>query len=197
VDDYGIMSIFSKISKSKQAAREAKGKAIEKEQKEEAVVKVPYKHVPTHAAVDALSGAPSTWKAHDRIKIREHHKRRSQMAISRTGSALSTVSFLNNSTVPGPSNQEQNQLPRSSSYSGVSPAWFDQREQSAYLGDAPQKRYKTSRGHSHHDSGIGQSIGRSPLASNLQSEGKYSSFGIKFTGVSIDSIRCFSGSQFW
>ncbi|TVY13774.1 hypothetical protein LARI1_G008535 [Lachnellula arida] len=85
------MSVFSKISLSRKAAKDHKAKVAEKEQD----VKAPYKHVPTHAAVDALNGAPSTFKIDDRSKIQEqHHKRRSQMA-SRTTSALSiaTISY--------------------------------------------------------------------------------------------------------
>jgi len=167
------MSIFSKIKNSKNAAKKHKEKAAEKEAVEEVVaVKAPYKHIPTHAAVDALSGAPSTWKADDRSKIREHHKRRSQMVISRTGSSLSTVSHMNAAAGPGNSDQQQQQqFPRSNSYNSYNPTWFERGDQSSYGNEQPaQKRYKSSRGHSYHDSGIGPSIGPSPLASNLQSE---------------------------
>ncbi len=134
-------------------------------QKEEAVAKTPYKHVPTHAAVDALSGAPSTWKVDDRSKIREHHKRRSQMVISRTGSTLSNVSYMN--AAAGPSSMPP--LPRNSSYSSYNPTWFDRGGDVYYANE--QKRKRPSRNHSYHDSGIGPS----PLASNLQSEGTSSS----------------------
>jgi len=134
-------------------------------QKEEAVAKTPYKHVPTHAAVDALSGAPSTWKVDDRSKIREHHKRRSQMVISRTGSSLSNVSYMN--AAAGPSSMPP--LPRNSSYSSYNPTWFDRGGDVYYANE--QKRQRPSRNHSYHDSGIGPS----PLASNLQSEGTSSS----------------------
>jgi hypothetical protein len=123
---------------------------------------MPYKHVPTHAAVDALSGAPSSWKHEDRPKIKEHHKRRSQMVISRTGSSLSTVSYMN--AAAGPSSIPP--LPRNSSYNSYNPTWFDRGD---YSNESthPQKRQKPSKGHSYHDSGIGPS----PLVSNLQSEG--------------------------
>jgi hypothetical protein len=158
------MSVFSKIMMSRKAAKEAKDHKTVVKQKEEAVAKVPYKHVPTHAAVDALSGAPSTWKVDDRSKIKEHHKRRSQMVISRTGSSLSNVSYMN--AAAGPSSIPQ--LPRNSSYNSYNPTWFD-RSGDIYNAseNTHQKRQKRSRGHSYHDSGIGPS----PLASNLQSEG--------------------------
>jgi hypothetical protein len=158
------MSVFSKIMMSRKAAKEAKDHKTVAKQKEEAVAKVPYKHVPTHAAVDALSGAPSTWKVDDRSKIKEHHKRRSQMVISRTGSSLSNVSYMN--AAAGPSSIPQ--LPRNSSYNSYNPTWFDRGGDIYYASEnTHQKRQKRSRGHSYHDSGIGPS----PLASNLQSEG--------------------------
>lgn len=162
------MSIFSKIKESRKAAKTHKEKIAAKE----VDVTVPYKHVPTHAAVDALSGAPSTWKADDRSKIKEHHKRRSQMAISRTASSLSTVSYLN--PAAGSSSQAP-PMPRNSSYSSYNPTWNERGDQSLYPTEAPtQKRYKVSRGqstgsvtgHHYHDSGIGPS----PLASNYHSE---------------------------
>lgn len=159
------MSVFSKLRLSKKAAKEHKAKTAEKQKAdqlaEEAVAKVPYKHIPTHAAVDALSGAPSTWKAEDRPKIKDHHQRRSQMAISRTGSYLSTVSYAG--SVAGPSNTPP--LPRNSSYSSYNPTWFDRTGDIQGYIEPPQKKYR--RGHSYHDSGIGPS----PLASNVHSEG--------------------------
>jgi len=152
---------------SRKAAKQHKEKAAEKVISE--VVKTPYKHVPSHAAVDALSGAPSSWKQEDRPKIAAHHKRRSQMVISRTGSSLSTMSYAN--ATAGPSSQAP-PLPRNSSYGSYNPAWFDKSDQTYYLDQQPgQKRYRPSRGHSYNDSGIGASVGPSPLASNTQTEG--------------------------
>lgn len=62
---------------------------------------MPYKHVPKHAAIDALSSGPSSCKEFDRAKIIEQHRRRSAMAASsasmktapRLGSSLSVVSY--------------------------------------------------------------------------------------------------------
>ncbi|KAF8862583.1 hypothetical protein BDZ45DRAFT_191435 [Acephala macrosclerotiorum] len=155
------MSVFSKIARSRKAAKEHKNKVAEKEKGPEQAAKVPYKHIPTHAAVDALSGAPSTWKAEDRPKIREHHQRRSQMVISRTGSSLSHMSYaVSSSNIPP--------LPRNSSYNSYNPTWLDRGGDVYYSHN--QGRQKPPRSHSYHDSGIGPSIGRSPLASHQQSE---------------------------
>ncbi|RDL31425.1 Uncharacterized protein BP5553_09634 [Venustampulla echinocandica] len=156
------MSVFSKIRQSRAAAKQHKAKA--KEPTED--VKVPYKHVPKHAAVDALSGAPSTWKHEDKGKIRQHHQRRSQMG-SRTTSMISTASYF--TATAGPSSAAP-PLPRNNSYtySSYSPAWLD-RGGDYHNAEPTRKRYK-SRGHSYNDSGIGASIGPSPLASNMHSE---------------------------
>lgn len=156
------MSIFSKLKASKKAAKEHKLAAKEKDPNE--VTKIPYKHIPSHAAVDALSGAPSSWTRDDRSKIKEHHQRRSQMVISRTGSQLSTTSYMN--AAAGPSSQAP-PLPRNSSYSSYNPTWYDRSGDLYHEKDSRQARYKPQRGHSYHDSGIGPS----PLASNVQSEG--------------------------
>lgn len=161
----------------REGRKEIKEREKKKKEVEENAGKIPYKHIPTHAAVDALSGAPSTWKVDDRMKIKEHHKRRSQLVISRTGSSLSQSQWAS-----GPSSQAP-PMPRNSSYSTYngsnSAAWFDRGEQVFYSSEAPaQKRYKMARGqstgsmagsingHQYHDSGIGPS----PLASNAQSE---------------------------
>ena len=76
------MSIFSKIKSSKQAAQ--KHKAV-KASTPEVQAPAPYRHVPTHAAVDALSGAPAGWKAEDRPAIQEANRKR----MSRSESNLS------------------------------------------------------------------------------------------------------------
>jgi len=89
------------------------------------------------------------------------------MVISRTGSSLSTTSYMNSAA--GPSSHAP-PLPRNSSYSSYNPTWYD-RSGDVYYSNEPAKRNKASRGHSYHDSGIGPSIGPSPLGSNLQSEG--------------------------
>ncbi|MCJ1379238.1 hypothetical protein MMC17_002338 [Xylographa soralifera] len=85
------MSIFSKFSRAKRAAEKHKSLKAAKEEPKEAP---PYKHIPTHAAVDALSGAPSSWQHEDREAIKfQNDKRRSQMI--RTPSHLSNATSIN------------------------------------------------------------------------------------------------------
>lgn len=154
------MSIFSKLKLSKKAAKDHKQKLSQQINSED-IPKVPYKHVPTHAAVDALTGAPSSWKHEDRPKILEHHKRRSMMTISRTGSALSTRTDHHTPAVPS--------LLRNSSYNSYNPTWNDRGDYS-YLNEPYQKRKRVSRNHSFIDSGIGPS----PLASSAASKRRHS-----------------------
>ena len=81
------MSIFSKIKGAKKAAdkhKQAKSTEIPVEIKD---TPVPYRHIPTHAAVDALTGAPASWREEDRAAIKHQHKRRSMM--TRNSSTLS------------------------------------------------------------------------------------------------------------
>jgi len=162
------MSIFQKLSQSRKAAKEHKSKIAEKD--ESAAKPVKYRHVPTHAAVDALNNAPSTWKISDRPKIREQHKRRSMMALSRTGSAQGALSAMNGES----STDSAQPLPRINSYGSHNAAWFDRpgghsSRPPSCLGEPAQKRHKPSRAQSFHESGIG----RSPLSNSAsQSEGR-------------------------
>ncbi|TPX13133.1 uncharacterized protein E0L32_006559 [Thyridium curvatum] len=129
------MSVFSLIRRGRQAAKEHKDKQAEKDKK--AAEKPPYKHVPTHAAVDALNGAPQTWRADDRPRIIEQHKRRSAMTASglgmhvagsmtpvhsgmmpRVNSSLSHVSY------PSVYANPMVKVPRAYSYSSM-PGWSD------------------------------------------------------------------------
>lgn len=75
------MSIFSKIKDAKQAAdRHNASEAVARNAPVETkATTIPYRHIPTHAAVDAFSGAPSSWKEEDRSAIRAQNKRRTMM----------------------------------------------------------------------------------------------------------------------
>ncbi|KAL6797691.1 hypothetical protein GGI42DRAFT_355721 [Trichoderma sp. SZMC 28013] len=118
------MSIFSRMRKSRQQAKEHNAKLAEQEKKE--IEKTPYKHVPTHAATDAIASAPPSWREDDRQKIQEQNRRRSAMAASghhmnmpgapRVGSSLSHVSYPTDKSVT-----PMVRLPRAYSYTGVSP----------------------------------------------------------------------------
>lgn len=169
------MSVFSKIKLSRKAAKEHSAKRAEKENVEANAV--PYKHTPTHAAIDALSGAPSSWRYNDRSKIRASNGKRRDTRFSRTGSSLSTVSYATGyGSGMGPkaesgSNSQAPTLPRASSYSSYNAIWFDRGNEVYYLNsDQARGKPKPSRGHSYNDSGVGPSVGPSPLASNIQSE---------------------------
>ncbi|KAL8936240.1 MAG: hypothetical protein Q9216_005039 [Gyalolechia sp. 2 TL-2023] len=134
------MSIFAKIKGAKKAAnqhKQAKASEVPVEKKD---VPVPYRHVPTHAAVDALTGAPSSWREEDRVAIKHQHKRRSIM--TRNSSALSGTLYPS-SSYTGSDFSSYGMMPAASS-SRPSPARLDTR--------------RSYQGPSHYH--------RSPLASN-------------------------------
>ena len=134
------MSIFSKIRGAKKAAAKHKGAKTQNNGTEKPDKPVPYRHVPTHAAIDALSGAPSSWKAQDKSAIKAQYKRRS--AMSRNSSSLSTVTMMQ----------------QGSNYQG--PDWTSNRLETrkSHYGYQGYQGYQNQQP----DSGIG----RSPLASN-------------------------------
>lgn len=139
------MSIFSKIKGAKKAADQHKEV---KPQSSEAPKKVAYKHVPTHAAIDALSGAPSSWKEEDRAAIRIQNHRR----ISRNNSDLSFATSINTS------------INRNASYNSSD----------APSSQASRPRMQTRRSHLGFQGYDGYSnhrpnLGKSPLASNRMS----------------------------
>ncbi|KAI1809331.1 hypothetical protein GGS20DRAFT_580790 [Poronia punctata] len=116
------MSVFSVLKRGREQAKERK--AVEKAKEESG--KLPYRHIPTHAAADALATAPASWKYDDRPKIREQNRRRTAMAASgmgnsgrlpSVGSSLAYVSYPSahaNPVVP---------LPRHYSYSSIPSSW--------------------------------------------------------------------------
>ncbi|GAW16065.1 hypothetical protein ANO14919_054880 [Xylariales sp. No.14919] len=117
------MSVFSIIKRGRAQAKEHSAKQADKDKSE--AVKLPYKHVPTHAATDAIATAPSSWKQDDRSKIREQNRRRSAMmangmshgGLPRVGSSLANVSYPSvyaNPVVP---------LPKNYSYSSIPSSW--------------------------------------------------------------------------
>ena len=137
------MSVFGMIRKGRQAAKEHKAKEAEKEKKEQVQVKAPYKHVPRHAAIDAMAGGPASYREADRQKIQEQNRRRSaltasgyqmpsgmstpvHLSMTRVNSTLSNVSFPSGYASPVV------QMPRSYSYGGVSPGWSHQGGEMAY-----------------------------------------------------------------
>lgn len=127
------MSVFSIVKKGRQQAKERDAEAAQKGKAEP--VKQPYKHVPTHAAIDAMSGSPSSWKHEDRPKIMAQNRRRSAIAAStirtsglpRVGSSLSHVSYpdvYNTPVVP---------LPKNYSFSSMPATWRSSDSQTDYF----------------------------------------------------------------
>ncbi|KAK4204174.1 hypothetical protein QBC40DRAFT_3507 [Triangularia verruculosa] len=115
------MSMFSFVKKGRQAAKEHKAEKAEKAKKE--AEKAPYKHIPKHAAIDAVSSGPAGWRTEDRQKIVDQNKRRSAMTTSgmnmtgqpRIHSSLSHVSF--------PAAFASPVVPRTYSYSSMPAGW--------------------------------------------------------------------------
>ncbi|KAM0321716.1 hypothetical protein ACHAQA_009955 [Verticillium albo-atrum] len=120
------MSIFSNLKKSRQSAKEHNKKEADKAKEGEK--KAPYRHVPTHAATDALAAAPSSWKQDDRPKILEQNRRRSAMAATGLGTKMPgpgglprVASSLSHVTYPSVHANPMRHLPRAYSYNGVPP----------------------------------------------------------------------------
>lgn len=73
------MSIFALIRKGRQQAKDSKKQPPKPEVQP---VKVPYRHIPTHAAIDAVAGAPAACRAEDRPRIVAENRRRSLMMMA-------------------------------------------------------------------------------------------------------------------
>ncbi|KAF7937974.1 uncharacterized protein EAE97_007770 [Botrytis byssoidea] len=112
------MPILSRLKRTKKAIEENKAKVTadeeEKKKDEQETAKASYKHVPSHASVDALFSAPPTWKHEDRPKILEHNRRRSQRTVSRTHSTFSSANATPDGTPA---------MTRATSYDGYNPTW--------------------------------------------------------------------------
>ncbi|KAK0715847.1 hypothetical protein B0H67DRAFT_645538 [Lasiosphaeris hirsuta] len=92
------MSVFSMIQRSRQAAKERRTKQAESKKEED---KTPYRHVPKHAAIDALSGGPASFRDGDRPAILEQNQRRSMMTASGVGmSNMSSMSSMSGMLTP-------------------------------------------------------------------------------------------------
>lgn len=87
----GLFSRFKMLSKT-----DKKDKQLSTAKKRESVNtgKAKYHHTPTHAAVDALNGAPPCWRKIDELRVREINARRSQIMIFGRDNAM--AEFLRN-----------------------------------------------------------------------------------------------------
>ncbi|EGS21422.1 uncharacterized protein CTHT_0032800 [Thermochaetoides thermophila DSM 1495] len=134
------MSLFDKIKRSLEAAKKHQAQQAEKQNKESTAP--PYKHVPTHAASDALLGGPPTWREMDRPKIVEANKRRSVLTANGIGmSGIYTPvhagmprvsSNLSHVSYPSAYANPVVHLPRNYSYSSIPPAWSYQNREMHY-----------------------------------------------------------------
>lgn len=119
------MSIFSHIRRSRQQAKDHNAKVAKQQEKEDD--NIPYRHVPTHAATDAIASAPPSMREADRPKIKEQNRRRSALVAAQGlnvnlsqshrvgGSSLSHVSFPSGEATP-----VVPRMPRAYSYNGYS-----------------------------------------------------------------------------
>lgn len=136
------MSMFTVFQKGRQAAKEHQAKQAEQKKKEEQK-NTPYKHVPKHAAIDALSSGPASSREADRPRILEQNRRRNAMTASGVGlggsvtavhnglprvhSSLSHVSYPTALANPVVS------MPRAHSFSGMRPPrWSHQGGEAKY-----------------------------------------------------------------
>jgi len=123
------MSMFSVFRKGRQAAKEHQAKQAEQKKKEEQ--KTPYKHVPKHAAIDALSSGPASSREADRPRILEQNRRRNAMTVSSfgLGGSMTAVhnglprvhSSLSHVSYPAAFANPVVSMPRAHSFSGLPP----------------------------------------------------------------------------
>ena len=128
------MSIFSKIKGAKRAAKEHKLAESQKTPAEKVDKPQAYWHVPTHAASDALSGAPASFREEDRTAIRESHKRRSQFNLTRNSSAISANFSANRSNSYNGSDMSRNSFGNYGMNGMMTPAMLETRK--SFLGKA-------------------------------------------------------------
>ncbi|KAF7960458.1 hypothetical protein EAE96_000138 [Botrytis aclada] len=125
------MTIMSRFRRTKKAIEENKAKVTaeeeEKKKAEQEAASAPYKHVPSHASVDALFGAPPTWKHEDRPKILEHNRRRSQRTVRRAHSTFSNASSGNATPNSQPS------TPSAAPRDAYNPTWNSRIEQVSFF----------------------------------------------------------------
>ena len=121
------MSVFSMMKRSRQAAKDHRADQAAKEKNEAA--KPPYKHVPKHAATDAMSGGPAGWRENDRQRILEQNRRRSAMTASGVGMLTPVHSMprlhstLSHVSYPAAYASPIVSLPRNYSYGSMLPGW--------------------------------------------------------------------------
>ncbi|KAI9794140.1 MAG: hypothetical protein M1833_000452 [Piccolia ochrophora] len=74
-----MVSFFNKFRASKKAAEQQK--KAKKADAASVMTASTYRHIPTHAAADAIAGVPSSYRERDRREIKKNHDRRSNMSM--------------------------------------------------------------------------------------------------------------------
>lgn len=97
------MPFFSKLKKAKEAAAEHKKEASKEEEKKP---KVPYKHVPTHAGIDALAATPSSM-GNSELRERIAAARRSRSVSSASAPAHRSGTSLYHGQAGGSSSRSR------------------------------------------------------------------------------------------
>lgn len=92
------MGLFSRLKKSTRTDKKDKRLSTTKKRESVNAGKPKYHHTPTHAAVDALNGAPPSWRKADQQRVREINARKSQILMF--GRDSSMAEFLRNMPVP-------------------------------------------------------------------------------------------------
>ncbi|KAL8852658.1 MAG: hypothetical protein Q9221_002418 [Calogaya cf. arnoldii] len=171
------MSIFSKIKGAKKAAdkhKHAKSTVVPVEIKD---TPIPYRHIPTHAAVDALTGAPASWREEDRAAIKHQHKRRSQM--TRNSSTLSGT-LHPSSSYAGSDFSNYGMMPAGNAASGSSrpsPARLDTRRSIQGTGHYQPSPLASNRvspvSSEHSNSSSSSQLVELPPVSRIQQHGQY------------------------
>jgi len=85
------MSVLSVFRRGRRAAKEHNAKQAELRKKEGAK-KTPYRHTPTHAAIDSLLSAPASARIADRARVVEENRKRSIMTANGMGMTTPTHS---------------------------------------------------------------------------------------------------------
>jgi hypothetical protein len=98
-------SFFSKLRRGRQQAKEHNAKQAQKTKEEQtppAPAPAPYRHVPKHAGIDAMSGSHSTWNpsAHQ-LKTQELNRRKSMASIPTKSANTSSARLSYSPPSPG------------------------------------------------------------------------------------------------
>ena len=135
-----MVSIIAKFRTGRRVAQE-QAQPSTKDQATPSASSTPYRHIPTHAAMDAMAGSPTCYREQDRQKIREQHRRRSARNVAAMSEKTSSVGAT-----------------RPNSYAGYNTEQFYGRASTI---DRAQSGQKTRMRPERYDSGIK----RSPLSS--------------------------------